>query len=287
MSLDTFQSLIQVFLMDKNDRKDNVAFESCYITRSFLYEEVKLSEKDFIKNADQPLDEPMCEAEVDQIINNVQALEKVSDSMPPTCNATILLSSSDIKVARTGQENGENAKQTEGHELLDRLDALLYQHSLIRVEIPGDGNCLLKAISKCLDDIFKRRAPSVSHHLNNLDIFTQEGNACHVKLRKQTINHMISNKKAYISFISLKSSKRFVTEAEKYYNDGQFDGDIGDIIPKAMADFLRMSILLFITNPHQQTMSILPTSSYHRTQLALKWAYNSQGKGNLMLEAQE
>lgn len=123
----------------------------------------------------------------------------------------------------------ESTNQKEFRIHLNRLDHVLKSWNFKRIPVSGDGNCLFYALSYALlkkgdNSILERLGCSTQANVRELAM----------ALRQATVTEWLGeNSNVYQSFLTHSQLRE---QAQRFMQDGEYSGDIGDLILPALAN---------------------------------------------------
>ena len=136
----------------------------------------------------------------------------------------------------------ESANQKEFASVhLDRLDLVLESWNFKRIPVSGDGNCLFYALSYGL--VKKGDSSSIFERLGCSPLASARELA--MALRQATVTEWLGeNSSACQSFLTHSQLRE---QAHHFLQDGEYSGDIGDLVLPALANVLSLPITVFTT----------------------------------------
>jgi len=152
-------------------------------------------------------------------------------------NALCLLSSNDYK--RIGNDQRD-------------IDSFLQLNGMQRIEIPGDGNCFFLSVATMIKQmIIDGNLSSESKlHLLALGVGITSGsggdqdvNQMALSLRQVVVKEWLSNPLDYKPFLT--SGQDYESEAILFLQDGHFASELGNSMPLAATNALRIPIMVF------------------------------------------
>ena len=139
-----------------------------------------------------------------------------------------------------------------------RIDDILKSWSMYREHIAKDGDCCFRAVARNIFRITRTGEidSHVNEHLANLDLFNLSEDSLVTKLRALTVSEWSGeNRQRYESFLTTDS---FENEIERFSHQGYFTGELGNLMVLAMANVLKMPIVIFSLLENYPTIPILP-----------------------------
>ena len=125
-----------------------------------------------------------------------------------------------------------------------RLNDVLSAWNFKSMSVPGDSNCLFTAVAVNLQKVASK-SKDLADQLQSLGIQVSKDSIQDIikKLRKAVVDELLGNNTAeYQSFLS---QEQLSTEAQHFLKDGEFMGEVGDLMIKALCNVLQTPIILF------------------------------------------
>ena len=125
------------------------------------------------------------------------------------------------------------------------LDDILESYSMHRVSIPSNGNCFFLAIAYALEHVLPNQPDSkdILQHLESMGLAgCSMGEGICAKLRKLMFEEWMAHSDLYQHFLA--KEQIFESEAKLFLNDGHFATDLGNAMPLAMANALKLPIVI-------------------------------------------
>ena len=167
----------------------------------------------------------------------------------------------------------DSEKQTHEH----RLDSVLKSWNFERIAVPSDGDCLFASVAVGIKDLSQR---GISNILNDMSIDPTEQPIADVvhTLRKAVVEEWLGeNTGSYQSFLT---SDQLHEQAQSFLNSGTFAGDIGDLVVQALANVLKIPIVVFTSVESMPTIVVTPPNVVTENIQPLHLAYNAHGPGH-------
>jgi hypothetical protein len=146
----------------------------------------------------------------------------------------------------------------------DRVDAILKGYGLERVHMPKDGNCLFSSISFFIIQLQSAEQAELHaklrEHLDTLGISSSQqlSEISHV-LRKLVVKEFLgSNMLEYSSFLMSAEQISYEDTAKNFENDGFFDCELGNAAILALANIMRIGIVVFTSLENFSVITIVP-----------------------------
>ena len=149
----------------------------------------------------------------------------------------------------------------------NRVDAILKGYGLERVHMPKDGNCLFSSISFFIVNIqsagHPERDAKLREHLETLGILNISKNndlsEISHQLRKLVVKEFLgSNMLEYSSFLISAEKISYEEIAKNFENDGFFDCELGNATILALANIMRIGIVVFTSLENYPVITIVP-----------------------------
>ena len=139
------------------------------------------------------------------------------------------------------------------------LDDILANYSMHRVLISPNGNCFVLAIAYGLGHVIPKQPDSeeILQHLDSLGLEScSNGEDVCAKLRKLMFDEWMTHPHLYQHFLT--GEQIFDTEAKLFLNNGHFATDLGNAMPLAMANALKLPIVIFTEMENMPVLPITP-----------------------------
>ena len=160
-----------------------------------------------------------------------------------------------------------------------RIDDILKSWSMSREHIPKDGDCCFRAVARNIIHITRTREIDcqVVEHLTNLGLFKLSEDSLVTKLRELTVSEWSGeNRQPYENFLA---TDNFENEVEQFSHRGYFTEELGNLMVLAMANVLKMPVVIFSSLENFPTIPILPRQQLHGL-LSLFLSFNAAGCGH-------
>lgn len=159
------------------------------------------------------------------------------------------------------------------------IDLILFSNRGIfeRIAVPSDGDCLFASVAVGIKDLSQR---GISNVLNDMSIDPTEQPIADVvqTLRKAVVEEWLGeNTGSYQSFLT---SDQLHEQAQSFLNSGTFAGDIGDLVVRALANVLKIPIVVFTSVENMPTIVVTPPNVVTENVQPLHLAYNAHGPGH-------
>ena len=199
---------------------------------------------------------------------------------------TALLSCTDIPFMRENfgyilmwQENLTDSNHSGAEALANVLDSWNFS----KVEIPGDGNCLFTAVALYLETVY----PSLPSSHPRTDIINSLGVTMGTSsttysiidaLRKVVVQEWLGqNSQYYTGFLS---SVQLEHEAARFLDNGEFTGELGDLVIAALSNVLQSPIVVFTSIQNLPVLVITPSHHVMNNPSPIHLAYCHDGPGH-------
>ena len=139
------------------------------------------------------------------------------------------------------------------------LDDALANYNLRRVPIPPNGNCFFLTVAHALlNDIIPNQSVSseVLSHLATLGLMRNSDlSSIAGKLRTLIVEKWVANSDEYKPFLTHEQAVE--VEAKLFLDDGHFASELGNSMPLAMANVLKLPMVVF---SQMENVPVLPVS---------------------------
>lgn len=138
----------------------------------------------------------------------------------------------------------------------------------------ADGNCLFSAMAYAL--YHKNNYASIAEKLG----FSSQANWSDLAklLRQATVNEWLGENSAlYQSFLT---QDQLQSEAQRFLQDGEFCGNLGDLVLPALVNVLSQPVTVFTSAENMPVIALVPVSSVVVDSNPLFVAYNQNGPGH-------
>ncbi|KAJ7353725.1 hypothetical protein OS493_032595 [Desmophyllum pertusum] len=159
------------------------------------------------------------------------------------------------------------------------LDDILANYSMRRVSIPPNGNCFFLSIAYALEHVIPNQSDSkdVLQHLDSLGLVNfSMGNSSCAELRKLMFEEWMAHSDLYQHFLT--GEQLFEKEAKLFLNDGHFATDLGNAMPLAMANALKLPIVVFTQMENLPVLPITPRETIKCMPILV--AFDQSGPGH-------
>ncbi|XP_022797871.1 uncharacterized protein LOC111336102 [Stylophora pistillata] len=225
---------------------------------------------------------PVSHSAAIDILNKAQSNMATFQSLPNLSNSGTEVSHrhfSDLNASVTLFSNVELSTDRDVIEHDKRIDDILKNWSMSREHIPRDGDWCFRAVARNIIRITRTGEIhcQVVEHLTNLGLFKQSEDSLVTKLRELTISEWSGgNRQHYENFLT---TDNFENEVERFSHRGYFTGELGNLMVLAMANFLKMPIVIFSSLENFPTIPILPRQQ-SRGMPPLFISFNAAGCGH-------
>ena len=175
--------------------------------------------------------------------------------------------------------NGEFNMDRDNNECDNRIDNILKSWSMSRERIAKDEDCCFRAVARniCKLTETSRINSHVYENLAHLGLVNLSEEHLTNRLRALTVSEWSGeNRKRYESFLT---TDNFDEEVERFTHKGYFTGELGNLMVLAMANVLKMPIVIFSSLENYPTIPILPCQHLNGMPM-LFVSFNSAGCGH-------
>lgn len=162
-----------------------------------------------------------------------------------------------------------NSKFTSNEAASNRVDSILKGYGLERLQTPKDGNCLFSSISFFIKQMLainidrNENCDVVSReHFQSMGLSTdQDLQEIAAHLRKLVVNEFLGcNMQEYSSFLISAEHMSYEETAKNFESNGFFDCELGNAVILALANILRVSIVVFTSLENYPVITIVPNN---------------------------
>ena len=146
----------------------------------------------------------------------------------------------------------------------NRVDAILKGYGLERVHMPKDGNCLFSSVSFFIVQLLSAEQTEpyakLREHLETLGISSNQHlfEISHI-LRKLVVSEFLgSNMLEYSSFLISAEQMSYEETAKSFENDGFFYCELGNAAILALANIMRIGVVVFTSLENFPVITIVP-----------------------------
>ena len=166
------------------------------------------------------------------------------------------------------------------------LDNILANYGLARANICGDGNCFFRAIAHALRNMVipDPLSDETSGHLDSLGLLSSSVDTCS-QLRKLVVNEGLTHSNLYKPF--LPGNQIFDDEAMLFLNVGHFASDLGNSMPLAMANVLKLPIVVISQMENLPVLPITPRETLQCFPIFIAFNHCGTGHYDAVIEAQK
>lgn len=159
------------------------------------------------------------------------------------------------------------------------LDNVLSNFHMARIQVPPDGNCLFQSVSHAVSTILSDKSVSsdVLQHLEGLGLTDcKDVSGMCSKLRELVVCEWLSNSDMYRAFLT--NEQPLDTEAYAFFTDGHFASELGNSMPLAMANVLKLPIVVI---SKMENIPVIPVTPRETLQcIPLYIAFDHSGPGH-------
>ena len=158
---------------------------------------------------------------------------------------------------------------------------------MVRVGVPPNGNCFFLSIAYAIknhiigNQLLDYVSSDLARHIESLGLLSgiDTYEMCS-KLREQTVHEWISHPEEYQPFLGANQTLHF--EAQLFLSDGHFASDLGNSMPLAMANLLRIPIVIMT---QMENLPVIPVYVPGKVLSAYPflWPLNIQVQVTMML----
>ena len=161
-----------------------------------------------------------------------------------------------------------------------RLDDTLAAWNFQRVLVDGDGDCLFQSIAWGLLQLASSGDPHALTTLEECSISCMDMEPLIAHLRQVVVTEWMGpNSGEYQAFLT-STHDQLLAEAPQFLQRGVHSGDLGDLVLTAIANTLRMPVVVFTSAPNFPFTTILPTHNKAATSQPLYIALTQCGAGH-------
>lgn len=140
----------------------------------------------------------------------------------------------------------------------ERIDNILKGWSMSREHIAKDGDCCFREVARNVYKLTETRGRNIHayEHLAHLGLVNLSEESLSNRLRALTVSEWSGeNRQQYESFLT---TDNFDEEVMRFTHKGYFTGELGNLMVLAMANVLKMPIVIFSSLENYPTIPILP-----------------------------
>jgi hypothetical protein len=171
----------------------------------------------------------------------------------------------------TAFPSNSDSEDEEAH--YQRMDSALFTFNLSKVSVRKDGDCLFHAMIRQLKISDNYMTPRSSKGT----VYDETADA--LWLRLSVLEEIENSTEHYRVFLGNMTRTKFAAQVQLYSSPGQFAGDFGDLLPVAVANFLKRIIILISSSPFRPYQSIIPRVTPMSSE-PLYLAHNTFGCGH-------
>ena len=160
-----------------------------------------------------------------------------------------------------------------------RLKDVLRSWNFVQKRVPGDGDCLFRAMVKSLTlHACSNMALSATLSQLEIDMSSDLEDDIIKKLRIAVVQEWLGeNMHEYQSFLS---SQQLHAEAAKFTTHGVFSGEVGDLMVRALSNVLHTPIVLFTSAPDMPIIVTTPSHVHVTNTHPIHLTFNMFGPGH-------
>ena len=202
-----------------------------------------------------------------QLCGHIQALGQC-----PRFNPSILyFSKSSLTLFHSGLVSNKESST---------LDNVLSNYGMVRLNVPSDGNCFFTSVAYAMmNSIIPNVLVSsdLASHLESLGLRNcSDTHGMCSKLRELTVYEWISHPEEYQPFLGVQQSLN--EEARLFLTDGHFASELGNSMPLAMANLLKLPIVVMTQMEHLHVIPVTPRETLEC--LPIFVAFDHSGAGH-------
>ena len=176
-------------------------------------------------------------------------------------------------------ENVQKSRASELDSNLHKLENVLKSGNFKRLPVTGDGNCLFYAVAYFL--LCRRQHECVQQLLLKFDCMpdnTQPVKHLTAKLREAVVQEWLGENTLY--YQSFLTHQQLQVEVHRFLRDGEFAGDIGDLVLPAVVNVLALPMTVFTSAQNMAVITLLPTTSVAVETEPIYLSYIHDGPGH-------
>lgn len=249
---------------------------------SFLREDMPTSSSDedeYCHSASVNSTLPLSDEFKRQVLNNSKSMEEFSKQIKSISKFEkfkphmVMFGESSLKLL-----NSDMSKNKE----TSVIDGILANYNMSRLNTPRNGNCFFQSVAHALSKYIiphKSVSSDMLSHLQKLGLINQPDidEVC-AKLRTLIVEEeWMRYPDAYTPFIT-GTGRKFEIEAKLFLNDGHFASELGKSMPLAIANLLKLPLVLITQMENFPVLPITPRESLQC--LPIFVAYDQSGPGH-------
>lgn len=160
------------------------------------------------------------------------------------------------------------------------LDNVISNHNMVRVSVPPNGNCFFLSVAHSIMNSIIPNVPvssDLASHLDFLGLMTcNDKNGMSSRLRELTVHEWMSHTEEYQPFIGTEQTVKH--EALLFLADGHFASDLGNSMPLAMANLLKLPLVMI---SQMESLPVIPITPWETIYcLPIFIAFDHSGAGH-------
>ena len=211
---------------------------------------------------------------VEEIVLQTRKMVSASEKMPGFSH----LSTEDMVVSGEFKTLPVCDQDPNTNEHIERVDKLLDDAGLKRVEMPKDGNCLFSTTAFALKKTNLTKDYREFLSSININVLDELINLAH-NLRRVAVHDLEGNYEFYKHFDNDLSQESYITKVKEFQSSGSFAGDIGDLLIAGLASALMISINIVSSHRDMPFLHIQPRDTPLNNE-PLTLAYIACGPGH-------
>jgi hypothetical protein len=170
------------------------------------------------------------------------------------------------------------------------LDNVLTNYNMVRVNISPNGDCFFLSVAYALlnDIIPNQNIPSDAHkHLDTIGLIKEtsyDANDMSSTLRILIVREWMNNPDQYKPFLD--SQIEFETEASLFLNGGHFASQLGNSMPLAMANVLKIPMVVMTQMDNFSIIPITPRESLQSLPVFIAFDHTGAGHYDAVMQVQ-
>ena len=159
------------------------------------------------------------------------------------------------------------------------LDNVISNHNMVRVSVPPNGNCFFLSVAHSIMNSIIPNVPvssALASHLDSLGLMTcNDQNEMSSRLRELTVHEWMSHPEEYQPFIGTEQTVNH--EALLFLADGHFASDLGNSMPLAMANLLKLPLVVISQMESLPVIPITPRETIYCLPIFIAFDHSGSG----------